>query len=405
MWQRHTHALRLLRRERVDRRGLRVVHDADVPAARELARVHLVVLLPGRPLLLGEVLRVALQRVVHELGGVEELLAPVDHLPLDLEPDVAHQRDQRVEDLRHAAAERGRRQVDDALALAAARPARGSPPPAAGPRCGCSRPGSCAPGRRAEAKRESFLLGRPQISGYPGCSGATTGRSPRRTDVCRLPTSRGQHQRERRPARPSTGPSARPSIVPASSRAIASPSPAPCAPSSDEKNGSKMCGMLWRLMPRPRVGDLEPDMPVLAGRRNHDRPCPRACGRARCRAGSASPGRRARGRTRARSGRAPVRSSSCGAVLGERAGANSPATAAREGADVGRLGPQLERAGLQPREVEQLGRELAQARRPGRAPGRGTGRAWPRRAPRPRAARGSRRARRSACAARARPRR
>ena len=85
--------------------------------ARQLAGVHLVVLVPGRPLLLGEVLRVALERVVHELRGVEELLAAVDDLPLDLEADVAHQRDQRVEDLRHPAAERGGAQVDDALAL------------------------------------------------------------------------------------------------------------------------------------------------------------------------------------------------------------------------------------------------------------------------------------------------
>ena len=83
----------------------------------ELARVHLVVLRPGRPLLLGEVLRVALQRVVHQLRRVEELLAAVDHLPLDLEPDVAHQRHERVEDLRDAAAERGGRQVHDAPAL------------------------------------------------------------------------------------------------------------------------------------------------------------------------------------------------------------------------------------------------------------------------------------------------
>ena len=84
--------------------------------SRQLARVHLVVLRPRRPLLLGEVLRVALQRVVHELRRVEELLAPVDHLPLDLEPDVAHERHERVEDLRDAAAERGGGEVHDAPA-------------------------------------------------------------------------------------------------------------------------------------------------------------------------------------------------------------------------------------------------------------------------------------------------
>ena len=54
---------------------------------------------------------------MHELRGVEELLAPVDDLPLGLEPDVAHERDERVEDLGHAAAERRGTQVDDAAAL------------------------------------------------------------------------------------------------------------------------------------------------------------------------------------------------------------------------------------------------------------------------------------------------
>ena len=54
---------------------------------------------------------------MHELGGGEELVLAVDHLPLDLEADVAHQRHERVEDLRHAAAERGRREVHDPPAL------------------------------------------------------------------------------------------------------------------------------------------------------------------------------------------------------------------------------------------------------------------------------------------------
>ena len=117
MWQRQIQPVGLLGHEREQRGGLRVVHDAHVPAVRELARVHLVVLRPGRPLLLGEVLRAALQRVVHQLRRVEELLAAVDHLPLDLEPDVAHQRHERVEDLRDAAAERRGRQVHDAPAL------------------------------------------------------------------------------------------------------------------------------------------------------------------------------------------------------------------------------------------------------------------------------------------------
>jgi hypothetical protein len=53
---------------------------------------------------------------VHDLGGVEELLATVDHVPLGHEPDVDHQRDERVEDLRDTPAERGRRDVQDPLA-------------------------------------------------------------------------------------------------------------------------------------------------------------------------------------------------------------------------------------------------------------------------------------------------
>ena len=48
---------------------------------------------------------------MHQLGRVEELLAPDDDLPLRLDADVAHQRHERVEDLGDAAAERGRRQV------------------------------------------------------------------------------------------------------------------------------------------------------------------------------------------------------------------------------------------------------------------------------------------------------
>ncbi|UUY04621.1 hypothetical protein LRS13_03540 [Svornostia abyssi] len=83
----------------------------------ELAGVHLVVALPHIPLVGREVLRVALQRVVHELRRVEELLAAVDDLPLGLQAHVVHERDERVEDLRDAAAERGRRQMHHARAL------------------------------------------------------------------------------------------------------------------------------------------------------------------------------------------------------------------------------------------------------------------------------------------------
>jgi len=56
------------------------------------------------PLLVAEVLGRALERVVHQLGRVEELLAAVDDLPLDVEPDVLHERHEGVEDLADAAA-------------------------------------------------------------------------------------------------------------------------------------------------------------------------------------------------------------------------------------------------------------------------------------------------------------
>ena len=117
MWQRHTQPLAFSGTSWYRRRRLRVVDQAHVPAVGQLAGVHLVVAPPGRPLLLVEVLRRALQGVVHQLGGVEELFAAVDHLPLAVQADVAHQRHERVEDLRDAAAERGRRDVHDALAL------------------------------------------------------------------------------------------------------------------------------------------------------------------------------------------------------------------------------------------------------------------------------------------------
>ena len=90
---------------------------------------------------------------MHHLGRVEELLAAVDHLPLALEPDVDHQRHQRVQDLRHAAAERGGRHVQDPLALAAARRARGSRRRAGGRRCSRSRRGACGGRRPAGAWR------------------------------------------------------------------------------------------------------------------------------------------------------------------------------------------------------------------------------------------------------------
>ena len=96
---------------------LRVVDDDHVPVALEALRVHHVVGLEDLPLRVGDRLGVALERVVHQLGDVEEVLLPEDHLPVGVEADVAHQRHQRVEDLRYAPAERGRAHVQDRLAL------------------------------------------------------------------------------------------------------------------------------------------------------------------------------------------------------------------------------------------------------------------------------------------------
>ena len=213
--------------------------------------------------------------------------------------------------------------------------------------------------------------------------------APARTSSCPGPSAR----------------SARPCMRSASSRAIARPRPAPCASSLDVKNGSKMWGMFWRLMPRPRSETSSRTCPLSTRRRNTHAGARRACGRGRCPAGSAAPARRARGRIRARSGRARRSQAHLGAVVALRRGRELGGDLARELADVGRLGTQLQRAGLQPREVEQLGRELRACGRPGRGAARGTPAACPRRGPRRRAARGSRRARRSACAARARRRR
>ena len=84
---------------------------------RDLGRVQLVVALEDVPLLVGERVGVALERVVHALGHVVELLAAEHHLPLRLDADVVHERDEGVEDLRDAAAEGGGGEVQDPQAL------------------------------------------------------------------------------------------------------------------------------------------------------------------------------------------------------------------------------------------------------------------------------------------------
>ena len=76
----------------------------------------MVVLLEDLALRVVEALRISLQRVVDRLRHVEELVLAVNDAPLRLEPDVLHERDERVEDLGHAAAEGRRGEMQDALA-------------------------------------------------------------------------------------------------------------------------------------------------------------------------------------------------------------------------------------------------------------------------------------------------
>ena len=198
MWQRHSQPRAFSRAEAQERRGLRVVDEADVEVVVELLRVELVVAEPDRPLLLGEVLRVALERVVHLLGRVEELLAAVDDVPVGLEADVAHQRDERVEQLAHPAAERGRRDVRDAQALAAARRAR-APRRSARARPGaCSRRATCARRGRAAARGAGYRArwrrhgrlsraARGRTSSARGCSRRSARRPCARTARARSP--------------------------------------------------------------------------------------------------------------------------------------------------------------------------------------------------------------------------
>ncbi len=99
------------------RARLRVVDDDEVVLLRQRLGVAPVVVLVDRALLLVEALRVSLQRVVDRLRDLEELLLAPDDPPLGLQTGVDHERKQGVVDLRDTAAERGRRQVQDAFSL------------------------------------------------------------------------------------------------------------------------------------------------------------------------------------------------------------------------------------------------------------------------------------------------
>ena len=93
---------------------LRVVDDHDVPIALQTLGVQLVVAIEERPLLVGQRPLIALQRVVQQLGRIEELLLAEHHAPVGVEADISHQRHERVEDLRDAAPEGRRADVEHA---------------------------------------------------------------------------------------------------------------------------------------------------------------------------------------------------------------------------------------------------------------------------------------------------
>ena len=152
--------------------------------------------------------------------------------------------------------------------------------------------------------------------------------------------------------------------------------------------------MFWRLIPGPRSETSNRTCPFDAGRRNAD-PGPGGVWQRVVEQDHAAPGPRVRGRSRARS--AP-RSSSSSTSDSCRAGGRRELgrDLARELADVRRLEPQLQRARLQPREVQQLDGQVAH---PVDLPAdllQERLAASPRRGPRRPAARGTRRARRSA---------
>ena len=96
---------------------LRVVDDHEVVVVREAAHVHEVVPLEHRLVGVAQRARVPLERVVHLLGDVEELVAAEHDLPVGLQAGVVHQGDEAVEDLRDAPAEAGGVDVQHPLAL------------------------------------------------------------------------------------------------------------------------------------------------------------------------------------------------------------------------------------------------------------------------------------------------
>ncbi len=144
MWQRQIQRASDVREVVAHRRRLRVVDDDEVVLALEPRGVELVVAPVDLLLLLAQALRVALERVVDRLRHIEELVRAVDDPPLRLEPGVGHERDERVVDLGHAAAEGGRGEVQHALARQRLGEARGSAPSARAWPASRSREATCA---------------------------------------------------------------------------------------------------------------------------------------------------------------------------------------------------------------------------------------------------------------------
>ena len=95
---------------------LRVVDEHVVVLVGELLRVQGLEAAVDLLLRRRQAGRVALERVVDRLRRGEELVRAGDDPPLGIEPRVAHQRHERVVDLRHAAPEGRRRDVHQPLA-------------------------------------------------------------------------------------------------------------------------------------------------------------------------------------------------------------------------------------------------------------------------------------------------
>lgn len=109
MWHRHSHGPFFSWDILNDRGRLRVVDDGDVVIQLEFRGVVLVDLQIVKALFLGQGKRlVALKRVVHLFGDVEELVRGFHHLPMRLDARVPEKRHEILQNLRHTPAKRRR---------------------------------------------------------------------------------------------------------------------------------------------------------------------------------------------------------------------------------------------------------------------------------------------------------